>query len=127
MNTIVFYLYSTSNHNPIGTDTFHRPLYSIFILHQTTTLFNLILSTFQLYSIFILHQTTTRKYIRTFLINCILSLFYIKPQHPHIGHDEERNCILSLFYIKPQQPKYLYIYSCIVFYLYSTSNHNLIE
>ena len=55
-----------------------------------------------LYLIEILHQTTTLSVVFGFLLCCILSKFYIKPQH----YDSEKcinySCILSKFYIKPQ-------------------------
>ncbi len=34
--------------------------------------------------------------------SCILSKFYIKPQHEAAQLDQRRGCILSKFYIKPQ-------------------------
>ena len=99
-------------------------LYSIFILHQTTTSIPVYRQGRVLYSIFILHQTTTHHGISVVIMNCILSLFYIKPQLKLDATDFGQNCILSLFYIKPQ----LYLHGAvgvdIVFYLYSTSNHN---
>ena len=57
------------------------PLYLIEILHQTTTNSDVTLNSGKLYLIEILHQTTTL--IRSFLplLSCILSKFYIKPQH----------------------------------------------
>ena len=100
---IVFYLYSTSNHN----------CHSFY------------LSPLPLYSIFILHQTTTDIPLPSELSYCILSLFYIKPQLLQSWEGRRRNCILSLFYIKPQQQNGNCSSIGIVFYLYSTSNHNL--
>ena len=102
-----------------------------------------------MYSIFILHQTTTPLIRLILLIYCILSLFYIKPQLNQNSYLRNSYCILSLFYIKPQlfsgvlgnlqivfylystsnhnKPKPLNILPLIVFYLYSTSNHNATE
>ena len=77
-------------------------LYSIFILHQTTTASADNLSGSTLYSIFILHQTTTVVFLAAPSQNCILSLFYIKPQPYFLHIFRNGHCILSLFYIKPQ-------------------------
>ena len=59
VSCIVFYLYSTSNHNWKADPAHAEPLYSIFILHQTTTCVSRGTEPTLLYSIFILHQTTT--------------------------------------------------------------------
>ena len=99
---VVSYRNSTSNHNP-GTDLFftqrlylieilHQTttmeggendrleLYLIEILHQTTTTIALPLRTAELYLIEILHQTTTVVRSMLYVVRCILSKFYIKPQ-----------------------------------------------
>ena len=55
---------------------------------------------------------------------CILSKFYIKPQQEAIVLGAGYSCILSKFYIKPQQRWPLRIYSPVVSYRNSTSNHN---
>ena len=57
-------------------------LYLIEILHQTTTPFVHFHLASVLYLIEILHQTTTRPALPLLLLCCILSKFYIKPQHP---------------------------------------------
>ena len=66
--------------------------------------------------------------IVTFLrVCCLLSLFYIKPQqvlNEIFGLD---SCLLSLFYIKPQLSAVSAVCASVVFYLYSTSNHNYPE
>ena len=77
-------------------------LYLIEILHQTTTN-----PTYQkfvtgLYLIEILHQTTTCTRCGLILLSCILSKFYIKPQHQPLAADIPR----------------------VVSYRNSTSNHN---
>ena len=99
---IVFYLYSTSNHNFLKEIINMQSLYSIFILHQTTTQGQGDGTDRGLYSIFILHQTTTNLCFSCLSLYCILSLFYIKPQPTRIFNTNVRYCILSLFYIKPQ-------------------------
>ena len=104
----------------------YRPtLYLIEILHQTTTLNPSVLFAIELYLIEILHQTTTLATVSPFLLRCILSKFYIKPQlYRHLlspdsvvsyrnstsNHNRGRLCcfgtlccILSKFYIKPQR------------------------
>ena len=57
---------------------------------------------------------------------CILSKFYIKPQHG--GESESRHicCILSKFYIKPQPPLLGMCILAVVSYRNSTSNHNIV-
>ena len=63
-------------------------------------------ATFQycrLYLIEILHQTTTHCKCIQFTLCCILSKFYIKPQHEPLASHIPRCCILSKFYIKPQR------------------------
>ena len=56
---VVLYLHSTSNHNPFVVHLPYLALYYIFILHQTTTRNLRFLRSPWLYYIFILHQTTT--------------------------------------------------------------------
>ncbi len=56
----------------------------------------------RLYLIEILHQTTTHCKCIQFTLCCILSKFYIKPQHEPLASHIPRCCILSKFYIKPQ-------------------------
>ena len=80
-------------------------LYLIEILHQTTTHAPLRLSPLALYLIEILHQTTTSLILLLMLLGCILSKFYIKPQHS-----------LDRFFV-----------FCVVSYRNSTSNHNYYE
>ena len=79
-----------------------QPLYLIEILHQTTTLGAAGNGYPVLYLIEILHQTTTRSQFLRLFAGCILSKFYIKPQHR--GE-------------KPHRPG-------VVSYRNSTSNHN---
>ena len=56
-------------------------LYLIEILHQTTTIDFINARDRVLYLIEILHQTTTVSSAFLFTTSCILSKFYIKPQH----------------------------------------------
>ena len=100
----------------------------------------------RLYLIEILHQTTTHCKCIQFTLCCILSKFYIKPQHEPLASHIPRccilskfyikpqlrcilgytalGCILSKFYIKPQLPVALLRYVVVVSYRNSTSNHN---
>ena len=78
----------------------------------------------RLYLIEILHQTTTHCKCIQFTLCCILSKFYIKPQHEPLASHIPRCCILSKFYIKPQLPVALLRYVVVVSYRNSTSNHN---
>ena len=58
-------------------------------------------------------------------LSCIISSFYIKPQRVAHILCNVLSCIISSFYIKPQ----LVLLTCsvflVVFYLNSTSNHNI--
>ena len=74
--------------------------------------------------IFVLHQTTTPVGREIKQKYCLISSFYIKPQHSTRYTLNTVHCLISSFYIKPQ----LFSGSCcslpIVLYLRSTSNHN---
>ena len=78
----------------------------------------------RLYLIEILHQTTTHCKCIQFTLCCILSKFYIKPQHEPLASHIPRCCILSKFYIKPQQCRNSLSFLMVVSYRNSTSNHN---
>ena len=121
-------------------------LYLIEILHQTTTVQRTSSPDGSLYLIEILHQTTTRVVYLLPLVGCILSKFYIKPQHalkndragqccilskfyikPQPYRPRRRStpcCILSKFYIKPQRMSNKEVIRKVVSYRNSTSNHN---
>ena len=73
-----------------------------------------------------LHQTTTTLIRYPAVVDCLLSLFYIKPQLPSFQCNTLFNCLLSLFYIKPQRSRPRDRGQAIVFYLFSTSNHNCV-
>ena len=77
---VVLYRFSTSNHNRYYTIIIHRMLYYIVSLHQTTTIWQKI----------------------KWLLCCIISFLYIKPQQCH----------------------YLCMGDMVVLYRFSTSNHN---
>ena len=78
----------------------------------------------RLYLIEILHQTTTHCKCIQFTLCCILSKFYIKPQHEPLASHIPRCCILSKFYIKPQRLILPLKRFAVVSYRNSTSNHN---
>ena len=100
---VVSYRNSTSNHNSIGDTSLPALLYLIEILHQTTTRAPMAHGPLRLYLIEILHQTTTFSNSSISFRRCILSKFYIKPQHAPRTEHAQHSCILSKFYIKPQQ------------------------
>ena len=81
----------------------------------------------RLYLIEILHQTTTHCKCIQFTLCCILSKFYIKPQHEPLASHIPRCCILSKFYIKPQQLSLQRDSIGVVSYRNSTSNHNCVS
>ena len=78
---VVSYRNSTSNHNASMLLCPAVLLYLIEILHQTTTIQKLLRKQARLYLIEILHQTTTAPHSVDAAECCILSKFYIKPQH----------------------------------------------
>ncbi len=143
---IVFYLFSTSNHNLQSYLQILNKLSFISFLHQTTTEDVVIIGEVRLSFISFLHQTTTfcgydghvtycllsLFYIKpqppdgleVLVVDCLLSLFYIKPQLTTSRNNGQWYCLLSLFYIKPQLSLYNTSPYSIVFYLFSTSNHN---
>ena len=121
---VVSYRNSTSNHNSFRLLLPHWLLYLIEILHQTTTLYDRQWGSLKLYLIEILHQTTTKGYWTYPSDSCILSKFYIKPQHLGDTFADSRSCILSKFYIKPQLDTRGAYLSSVVSYRNSTSNHN---
>ena len=102
-HVVVSYRNSTSNHNESIISTSFPLLYLIEILHQTTTPGRVLFFYCWLYLIEILHQTTTTRTASSRPLRCILSKFYIKPQHLALNGGRWSGCILSKFYIKPQQ------------------------
>ena len=121
---VVSYRNSTSNHNSAWSASSLVVLYLIEILHQTTTTRATCQIGKMLYLIEILHQTTTFGYSSILERCCILSKFYIKPQHLTLIGKNNLSCILSKFYIKPQLRDWLRYVCTVVSYRNSTSNHN---
>ena len=77
---IVLYRLSTSNHNGDSVRALDSLLSYIVFLHQTTTESGVDVDTLQLSYIVFLHQTTTVITCVHYIINCLISSFYIKPQ-----------------------------------------------
>ena len=122
---VVSYRNSTSNHNALASPFDRSRLYLIEILHQTTTrpvmiepIMRCILSKFYI-------KPQHQGELLRCQIRCILSKFYIKPQHYDFEKRINYSCILSKFYIKPQLRRRLYSAFRVVSYRNSTSNHNL--
>ena len=122
--SVVSYRNSTSNHNFVGSVRIFVVLYLIEILHQTTTTSFEEFIEEMLYLIEILHQTTTLPAASLPAVCCILSKFYIKPQLKKMLYTFAESCILSKFYIKPQLIILSCVFSLVVSYRNSTSNHN---
>ena len=122
---VVFYLCSTSNHNPGGVLSPLSLLSFIFVLHQTTTLWSSKSTDKWLSFIFVLHQTTTQWPTLRLRQGCLLSLFYIKPQL----FTKEMILIRVVFYLCSTSNHNFRLIQhfllLVVFYLCSTSNHNL--
>ena len=123
---VVSYRNSTSNHNrPIG----DRVEIIVVSYRNSTSNHNIKFNHsvgVALYLIEILHQTTTVKQLVVSLQSCILSKFYIKPQRFGCFDDWCKCCILSKFYIKPQLNRDYGDEANVVSYRNSTSNHNLV-
>ena len=104
LSRVVSYRNSTSNHNCPRFRLQPEGLYLIEILHQTTTRNRSSKTSRTLYLIEILHQTTTQSEVFKWGYSCILSKFYIKPQHMY-----DRA-----------------VFVVVVSYRNSTSNHNVL-
>ncbi len=68
----------------------------------------------------ILHQTTTDIRAIRWQNSCLISLFYIKPQHAGDNRKFTFSCLISLFYIKPQPccSCYLLFLCCLISLFY---------
>ena len=102
----------------------HPQLSYIVFLHQTTTLYLYPHTSVTLSYIVFLHQTTTGHLLFPLLQYCLISSFYIKPQHRPFASGKWPYCLISSFYIKPQLIKFAREIYWIVLYRLSTSNHN---
>ena len=122
--TVVSYRNSTSNHNLFGTNCMYNELYLIEILHQTTTQAPRTLAARRciLSKFYIKPQHYPMLFVD--MSRCILSKFYIKPQHFDFEKRINYSCILSKFYIKPQPAESAMSVCAVVSYRNSTSNHN---
>ena len=60
-------------------------------------------------------------------LGCVISFFYIKPQHRDKNDKNKMSCVISFFYIKPQLGASRENQLTVVLYLSSTSNHNPIK
>ena len=99
---IVSYLFSTSNHNAVGIEVLGLKIVSYLFSTSNHNKPVEIDANIQLSHISFLHQTTT--WART--------------------GGEDTDCLISLFYIKPQPFGCVITICSIVSYLFSTSNHN---
>ena len=122
--SVVSYRNSTSNHNPGTRLRAGSRLYLIEILHQTTTGEHIQVYGALLYLIEILHQTTTshsgtgeREWL--YLIEILH-----QTTTPRRSQPRQKRCILSKFYIKPQHGPGQPLPKPVVSYRNSTSNHN---
>ena len=100
--SVVYLLFSTSNHNLLEDLLLYHKLYIFSFLHQTTTMPESSSLNQSLYIFSFLHQTTTLASASSRWRRCISSLFYIKPQLAGV----------DVFVI------------AVVYLLFSTSNHN---
>ena len=121
---IVLYLSSTSNHNHLMLHRIAMRLSYISLLHQTTTAKKQAqIDKYCLISLFYIKPQHAGAAGRS-KDNCLISLFYIKPQLRQHSWSRRTYCLISLFYIKPQLASVAMRGLSIVLYLSSTSNHN---
>ncbi len=125
LDVVVFYLCSTSNHNNPALAMSGGALYFICVLHQTTTM--KIIRTPWISCILFVFYIKPQQHpdARSVVLCCILFVFYIKPQLSKLPGNRTASCILFVFYIKPQPAMTATMAKSVVFYLCSTSNHNL--
>ena len=96
----------------------------IVFLHQTTTSIECAHSLLLLSYIVFLHQTTTTLCLSFAGRNCLISSFYIKPQH---AADKIELGSIVLYRLSTSNHNYSFRRECryyIVLYRLSTSNHN---
>ena len=125
--TVVSYSISTSNHNSTLARLRSCALCLILFLHQTTTI--------EQYKgkawccvLFYFYIKPQLLFINAIVNHsCVLFYFYIKPQQKSMLVNTFRSCVLFYFYIKPQPSSALRLWSIVVSYSISTSNHNLIQ
>ena len=115
-------LHQTTTRIPIAKG--FSELYLIEILHQTTTADSVFPSGMELYLIEILHQTTT--FVLPMRRGTLLYLIEILHQTTtsRSAVSSLIRCILSKFYIKPQHSQCHFVILGVVSYRNSTSNHN---
>ena len=121
---VVFFTFSTSNHN--HSLAMHCSTFVVFFTFSTSN-HNLTVCpsiSSWLYSLRFLHQTTTCRWLWWLGFSCILYVFYIKPQLLGSSHFRHYRCILYVFYIKPQLKAERIRFVDVVFFTFSTSNHN---
>ena len=99
-------------------------LYLIEILHQTTTKRSKTFCRTRLYLIEILHQTTTCRCLRPTMPRLYLIEILHQTTTPSSVWQAIHRCILSKFYIKPQHQWICIGFIVVVSYRNSTSNHN---
>ena len=99
---VVYHLVPTSNHN----DALNRQM------------------SIRLFIILFLHQTTTIRQRPCWLVSCLSSCSYIKPQQAARRRYPCPGCLSSCSYIKPQQSRSAIAPLSVVYHLVPTSNHN---
>ena len=123
---VVLYLHSTSNHNCKFAQS--RAIRVVLYLHSTSnhnlaTHLRWVLERCIISSFYIKPQHSPS--LSSMMPSCIISSFYIKPQRKWAAHTSINGCIISSFYIKPQPCRSRRRCCLVVLYLHSTSNHNI--
>ena len=123
---VVYLLTPTSNHNYTLPFSVLPELYIFWLLHQTTTWYNIVVLSGLLYIFWLLHQTTTLSHFFPFPVSCISFDSYIKPQLKY-----NLTAFPSVVYLLTPTSNHnpapaLAMRSMVVYLLTPTSNHNLL-
>ena len=125
LNTVVYLLIPTSNHNRLDSWCVDLELYIFWFLHQTTTLPSPSNLNVMLYIFWFLHQTTTS----LAPVPCKHRLYIFWFLHQTTTEEnsdlEKESCISFDSYIKPQLSPNNAFYKSVVYLLIPTSNHNI--
>ena len=125
LNSVVYLLIPTSNHNSVAALAALNLLYIFWFLHQTTTLMLCCLESLVLYIFWFLHQTTT--WTTSGIPTSWLYIFWFLHQTTtrSMNISAATRCISFDSYIKPQPKEKIYRAKTVVYLLIPTSNHNL--
>ena len=99
---VVYQSFPTSNHNCLVHLLPHTSLFTSLFLHQTTTVYSVMVVGGRLFTSLFLHQTTTHQIKQQIINSCLPVFSYIKPQPLGGSRRAGRRCLPVFSYIKPQ-------------------------